>query len=81
MTTRTYEVNHNWFTDGDDHTLPMYMLHISSVDSSAYAIWWNGEQNPEEGAARAGMGVSSSTAEATAAESALIKVNKRFMQR
>ncbi len=75
-----YEVNRNWAPDGDHHTLPMYMLNISSVGSSAYAIWWNGEQNPEEGAAPAGMGVSSFTAEATAAESALIKVSKRVMQ-
>ncbi len=53
--------------------LPIYMLDISRVDSGAYAIWWNGEQVPEEGTAPAGVGVSSFTAEATAAESALIK--------
>ncbi len=54
--------------DGDHHTLPMYMLHFSMVGSSAYAIWWNGEHNPEDGAVPAGVMMSSFTAEATADE-------------
>ncbi len=49
-----YEVNDNWVTDGDHHTLPIYMVDISSVGSGAYAIWWNGEQDPEEGTAPPG---------------------------
>ncbi len=72
-----YEVNGNWVTDGDHHALPFYMLDISRVGSGAYSIWWNGEQDPEEGTAPAGVGVSSFTAEATAAESALIKARER----
>ncbi len=46
------------------------------MGSCAYAIWWNGEQDPEEGTAPAGVGVSSFTAEATPAESVLIKQEK-----
>ncbi len=33
-----YEVNYNWVRDGDHHTFSMYMLDISSVGFSAYAI-------------------------------------------
>ncbi len=41
-------------------------------------VRWNVEQNPEDGTAPVGVKVSSFAAEATAAESALIKV--RVMQ-
>ncbi len=50
-----YEVNGNRVTDGDHHTLAMEMLNITSVGSGAYAISWNGEQDPEEGIAPAGV--------------------------
>ncbi len=76
-----YKVNYNWVTDGEHHRLPIYMLDISSVVSGAYSIWWKGEQDPEEGTAPAGVGVSSFTAEATASKKVLkSKVKERVMR-
>ncbi len=48
--------------------------------SSAYGIWWNSEQDPEENAAPAEVGVSSFTAEITGIESALLKLSERVLQ-
>ncbi len=55
-------------------------LSVAVGQHAIHAIWWNGEQVPEEGTAPAGVGVSSFTAEATAAESALIKARERVMR-
>ncbi len=57
----------------------MHMLNNVSVGSGVYAIWWN-DEDPEEGTALAGVGVSSLTVEATAAETALINVSVRVMR-
>ncbi len=66
----------DWVTESDHSTLPMYMSNNSCVGAGAHAIWWNGEEYPEEGTTPAEMGVCSFTAEAAATESALFKVSE-----
>ena len=68
----------NTATDSDHHTPPTHQMKIKSVGTGAYAIWWNGSEDPDTGCAPAGGGVCSFTGEAVAAEHALFKVHKRI---